>query len=221
MIGVARAAEPSDFTAKVRTPGTTFLQSTPKPRSTDWNGHDYWRKATNDLLQAYRNICAYSGSRTHRSTSSAATSLAASSVDHYLPKSKYPAKAYEWSNYRLARARLNNRKGNHQDVLDPFRLPSGWFVLDFRTFLLRPNAMLSDEDKSSVIATIARLGLNSDNDYVSERTSVVQQYCQNMLTFADVNRHWPYIASEMIAQGFDKNIRPHLSRAFLSLPVGP
>lgn len=219
MMRVVPATEPSDFAAKVRAPGSAFLSMTPNPRSTDWNNHQYWRDSTEDMLQAYAYVCAYSGAQTYRSTRHGSTSLTDSSIDHYLPKSKYPEYAYEWSNYRLARARLNNRKADHEDVLDPFALKDRWFILDFRSFLLHPNSRLKAEQRNSVNATIARLGLNSDDDYVNERSSVVQRYCQGSLSLTTMERYWPYVASEMRAQQFDTQIRPNLPQSFLSLPT--
>ena len=221
MIPVLEAAEPPNFAADVRDPGTTFLLSTPKPRSRDWKGHEYWRTAMDDLLIAYDKTCAYSGSWTYRHSGSGGSNLNQSSVDHFLPKSKYPDQAYEWSNYRLARARLNNRKADHEDILDPFMLQGRWFVLDFRSFLVLPNPILSGDDKTGVVATIARFGLNSDNDYVQERVSVVQEYCQGKLEWNHLKARWPFIAQEMIEQKFDACIRPNLSDAFLSPSAGP
>ena len=221
MIPVTPASEPNDFAGKVRNPGQRFLSSTPRPRSSDWGGHDYWRRATDDLLRAYGNICAYSGSWTFRNGGSPRPGLEDSSIDHFLPKSKYPDKAYEWSNYRLARTRLNNLKGNHEDVLDPFLLQERWFVLDFTTFLVQPNTNLANNDMHKVDATIVRLGLNAEQDYVQERIAVVAQYCHGRLKKFQLESKWPFIASEMTAQNFDVSIRPNLLRVFSSLSVGP
>lgn len=221
MIPVVKAIEPSDFDAKVRKPGENFLISTPSPRSNDWKGHEYWRKAIDDLLSSYGGICAYSGSWTYRNPGHGGSKLPHCSVDHFRPKSKYPNKAYEWSNFRLVRARLNNKKSDHEDVIDPFLLQGRLFVLDFRSFLVRPHPALSGNNLLSVNATIDRLELNLDSDYVQERTAVVQLYCQNALSWKRLKTHWPFIAMEMIEQNFEASIRPNLPLAFYSLPTGP
>ena len=41
-------------------------------------------------------------------------------IDHFRPKSKYPKLAFVWSNYRLAGQAINMRKGDSEDVVDPF-----------------------------------------------------------------------------------------------------
>ena len=202
LIPVVPAVEPADFDMKVKQPGVAFLRTTPYPSANAWGSHDYWRRAIEDLLVAYHKICAYSGSWTKTNVPSIST-LQDSSVDHFIPKSTTPAQAYEWANFRLSRTRLNNRKGNHSDVLDPFTLPNRWFTLDFRSFLIFPNHALSDSEKSRVQKTIDRLGLNTDNDYVQERIDVVREYCSGKLTLATLDDFWPFIAREMKAQDFD------------------
>ena len=174
MIPVAPALEPIDFNNKVRQPGAAFLHTTPHPSAAAWRRHDYWRRAIDDLRLAYHNICSYSGSWTKTNVGGTST-LQDSSVDHFIPKSSTPAQAYKWANFRLSRARLNNRKDNNNDVLDPFTLPGRWFTLDFRSFLISPNHALSGSEKRRVQKTIDRLGLNTDNDYVQERVEVVRE----------------------------------------------
>ena len=202
MISVAPAAEPADFDVKVRQPGTAFLKKTRCPGSRAWASHDYWRRAIGDLLGAYENICSYSGSWT-KTNAGSTTTPQDSSVDHFIPKSLAPSKAYEWANYRLSRARLNNRKGNHNDVLDPFSLPGRWFTLDFTSFLVIPHQSLSRNKKRRVQKTIDRLRLNTDNDYVQERVEVVREYCLGNSTFEVLKQFWPFIACEMKVQDFD------------------
>ena len=137
-----------------------------------------------------------------------------SSVDHFIPKSKSPSQAYDWDNFRLSRARLNNRKSNHDDVLDPFALPNGWFTIDFRSFLVVPNQDLPDPSKAEVRATIGRLELNSDNDYVQERIGVVRGYCLGNVTPGMLDAFWPFIAREMDAQDFDTVFLPTMQAVF-------
>ena len=139
-------------------------------------------------------------------------------MDHFIPKSLAPIQAYEWSNFRLSRARLNNRKGNHTDVLDPFTLPVRWFTLDFRSFLLFPTPVLSSSEKRKVQLTIDRLGLNVDDDYVQERVEVVKEYCLGKSTLATIEDFWPFIASEMRAQDFDSTFLVKMRGFFQTRP---
>ena len=201
MIPVTPAVEPSDFDTKVRQPGAAFLKKTPCPSARDWKRHDYWRKASQDLLDAYDRICSYSGSWTISNVNKS-DQWKKSSVDHFVPKSTDPNLAYDWSNYRLCRTRLNNRKGNHNDVLDPFTLADRWFIINFTTFLIRPNPILSCSDKDRVQKTLVRLELNH-NDYVNERINVICGYCSGNYTLPMLDDRWPFIALEMRAQNFD------------------
>lgn len=215
LIPVSPASEPDQFDTLVRQPGAKFLNETPTPTAKDWDGHNYWRHIHSDLLATYQYVCSYSGSWAKASTPGN-SSICDSSVDHYKPKSKYPDLAYEWSNYRLARARLNNNKGTHEDVLDPFHLPNGWFTLDFGSFLIRPNDVLSRHDKTLVQRTIDRLRLNDDDDYVDERVAVIGSYCRGESPSELLAERWPFIAREMIVQNFDSRYLPMMRPFFLS-----
>jgi hypothetical protein len=214
LIPVTMGAEPADFGSKVRAPGAVFLAAVPNPSRTEWRGNDYWRSALSDLLNAYNGICAYSASWTFRA--SGTTRPEDSTVDHFVPKSIVPAQAYEWDNFRLCRRRLNNRKGNHRDVLDPFTLTPGWFWLDFRTFLLVPNPALPAEDRARVVATIDRLELNTDNDYVNERIGAIREYCLGKVTLAQLDNRYPFVAAEMRHQNFDTSYLPRMKIYFES-----
>ena len=213
LIPVAQAVEPADFNNKVRQPGAAFLRTTPHPSGDAWQGHDYWRKAIADLRVAYHNICSYSGSWTKTNVGGTST-LQDSSVDHFIPKSSNPAQAYEWANFRLSRTRLNNRKDNSNDVLDPFTLPGRWFTLNFRSFLIFPNRALADSERRRVRKTVDRLGLNTDNDYIQERIEVVREYCLGNCTLAMLDAFWPFIANEMKAQDFDTVFLPLMQSVF-------
>ena len=218
MIPVVPAPEPVDFDVKVRQPGVAFLQSNPSPSSKDWRRHGYWRRAIGDLLAAYTSICSYSGSWTKSSAPGASPTIHDSSVDHFVPKSKAANQAYDWDNFRLSRARLNNRKSDYTDVLDPFTLPNGWFTMDFTSFLVRPSQGLPEESKKSVQATIDRLELNTDNDYVQERVGVVRGYCLGQVTSALLDSFWPFIAREMKMQDFDTVFLPTMQELFGEQP---
>ncbi len=213
LIKLTPVAEPLDFNGKVRVPGTAFLIRTPNPNHQQWRRNDYWRLALGDLFGAYNGICAYCSSWTFRTDRT--TRPQDGTVDHFVPKSVVPVQAYEWVNFRLCRRRLNERKGNNRDVLDPFTIAPGWFGLDFRTFRLIPNQVLSSMDSAYVVATIDRLQLNDDNDYVNERIGAIREYCLGRATISQLDKWYPFLAAEMRVQGFDTNYFPKL-RAFFA-----
>ncbi len=45
MIRIERKSELSDFDAKVRRPGLSYLKGLPPGEKPNWSGHGYWRKA--------------------------------------------------------------------------------------------------------------------------------------------------------------------------------
>lgn len=113
MISVQEQPEPPDFSKKVRDPGSAFIHQLSYP--VKWKNREYWRRSLHDLHTAYHGICAYSAHWIPCVTGAA-------TVDHFIPKSIAPQFAYEWKNYRLASSKMNSRKGDYQDVLDPFGL---------------------------------------------------------------------------------------------------
>ena len=53
VIRIARKAEPSDFDAKVRRPGLSYLKGLADGEKPNWSGHSYWRKAKEDMINDY------------------------------------------------------------------------------------------------------------------------------------------------------------------------
>lgn len=216
LIPINPAGEPASFDKRVRLPGQAFLRTTPNPVGAEWDDNNYWRRSIGDLQTAYSSICAYCGSWT---TSRGAHSTPSyRSVDHFVPKSVSPAQAYEWDNFRLCRTRLNGRKSDHRDVLDPFTLAPGWFQLRFLTFFVVPDLTLPPNDQDTVLATINRLQLNRDNDYVNERIGAIREYCLGNATKTHLRTYFPFIASEMNRQDFDINFLPRMKAYFLAHP---
>ena len=215
MIPVQLPAPPAHYSTAVRQPGLKFLASTPKPTNPQWNKHRYWQNIHGDLYNWHNGVCVYCASWTPRPRGHGVDHT---SIDHFVPKSKNPPLAYEWSNFRLVRSKLNNRKDNFQDVLDPCTLQPGWFRLSFTTFFLEPDATLSPQDRTRVIATIQRLLLNADTDYVYERARVIYRYAAGKITFSDVQRLYPFIASEMQAKSFDTAFKPSFVAAVAKRP---
>lgn len=148
-----------------------------------------WQNAIPDMMFLYQEICAYSCFRIHRVTG-------ATSVDHMAPKSKHWQQIYEWSNYRLASSRLNSRKRDYSDVIDPFERIDNWFQLEFVGFQVVPNPVLPDADKQAVLDTIKRLKLN-DADMRKTREDHWNYYKSGEISAAHLRRESPFVAREM------------------------
>jgi len=200
MIHVDRQTEPLEFEDRVRKRGQRFLQNTPRPTAKQWRSHSYWREVGPQLHDAYGGICAYSCHWIPYDTG-------ADTVEHFLPKDRHQNEAYEWNNYRLVCATLNGRKGTHEDVIDPFAVQDGWFVIDFPSMLVKPNVLLPLDDQGRVLASIERLGLNDEGTCLRSRTKWLGDYCSNGIPFDYLQRHAPFIASELVRQGLQNTIR--------------
>lgn len=206
MIPIVEQAEPPNFAVQVSQPGAAFLRNTPRP--TSWTNREYWRRVIPDLWRAHNGICAYT---CHWIPPDAG----ASTVDHFLPKSTHPQHAYDWKNYRLASPKVNRYKHNYLDVLDPFTLSPGWFVLVFPALLLKPGSHLSVDQKQQVQKTIARLKLNDDETLINSRLRWVLEYCDREITFSHLRRRAPFIAYEIERQHLKQSIRSMFERRTL------
>lgn len=196
MIPVRPEPEYPEFDSEVRRPGRAFLKNNPHPSNRDFRSHAYWRKAAGHLKAAYSSLCAYTSLHL----------VDVSSVDHFRPKTKYPNLAYEWSNYRLARQKINQRKGDAEDVIDPFQVKSGWFVLDLPSCLIRPGDGLNQRARDRVNATIATLKLNADDHLVQERCDWLTELAQGEVTLNFLNRRYPFLAVEVRRQGVEDRL---------------
>jgi hypothetical protein len=199
VIHVEQQPEPNDFNQKVRVPGCNFLENTPKSQGRNaWKNHEYWQESLTDLYKAYHHICSYTaawipypeGSRT---------------VDHFIPKSVEPEKAYEWSNFRLSCARANTWKGVHQDILDPFQIGHDWFIIDFPLLEVKPNLNLDSETQKAVTITIEKLRLNSF-ECKKARENWFNEYCNCNCNFDFLQRHAPFIAHELDRQNLVQKV---------------
>jgi 5-methylcytosine-specific restriction endonuclease McrA len=143
MIPVVLAPEPLNFDQTVRQPGLDAIRemvgevaiatrpgrkrnkiATSREDIPSDKFPPFWRGSLDDMLTAYRRLCAYSCMYIERVTGNA-------SVDHMFPKSETWDQVYEWKNYRLACGLMNSRKNDARDVLDPFEIQDGWFALEF------------------------------------------------------------------------------------------
>lgn len=191
MIPVKKQPPPANFVEKVEKPGNKLLAENPHPKKSELK--PYWRRIERELYEAYNHICAYSCLRIERVTGGR-------TVEHFKPTSKCPEEAYSWDNYRLVCWRLNGRKGDHEDVLDPFTLPDGWFVIDFPSLLMYPGEHLTEKQALQVKNTIKRLKLN-DEESITDRQDKLRKYVMYPLPFGYLEEIAPFIALELKRQG--------------------
>ena len=200
MIRVQPKPEYAAFNAAVRVPGRRFLQRNPNPSSKDFQKHNYWKRAKSELHRAYLR-CAYTSRRVRGD---------GVSVDHFLPKVKHQWLAYEWDNYRLARPKLNRNKGDSEQVVDPFNVRKGWFVLECPSCLIRPGNTLTANTRQDVVATILVLKLNS-HELADERCRWLADLALNLISFDYLEREYPFLASEVERQGIEAQLKTLLA----------
>ena len=220
MMRVIPAPVPASFEAKVRAPGILAMHErigasppvartagkvcarakiapgAPIKRLEDLRPDDfpnYWVRALADLFAAYGRVCRYCCFYIHPVTG-------ARSVDHMIPKSETWDQVYEWRNYRLSAGRLNARKNDYQDVLDPFDVQDDWFEMEFVGFQLKPRAGLAPPTRERIVATIERLKLN-DTTMCEARESDYDDYRNNDISRAKLKRESPLVAREVTRAG--------------------
>jgi uncharacterized protein (TIGR02646 family) len=173
VIPIQPQPEPADFDSKVRKKGRAALRKH-KPRppvpSDFWKGKDHWTALLVDLREAYSGLCAFMAIRIERVTG-------AKSVEHFKPKSKYPDLAYEWDNFRLVCGLLNGRKGNYEDVLDPFKLTQPVFGLEPLSGEIFVRGDCPAKLRAKAESTLTRLRLDSD----PECRKVRREHAQRIL----------------------------------------
>ncbi len=200
MIPIQLQPEPPHFIKRVRQPGHDFLIKKPNPTTRDWYTHNYWTRVVDDLYKAYSGICAYSCHWIPPDTGS-------KSVEHFKPKKKYPKEAYRWENFRLVSGNPNGRKGDYEDVLDPFTLSDGWFVIDFPSLLIRPGKGLLPAEAEQVIMTIKRLRLNDEGTCLQARMNWIRDHITVPFPFSHLEKKAPFIAKELKRQNMVETIR--------------
>ena len=191
MIPVAPQPEPNDFDTQVRQPGLRWLAENHGAASSQFPPH--WRKCLTELHTAYDGICAYVCIYIEPVTG-------AQSVDHFIAKSPRPELTYEWSNYRLACARMNSRKREFEDVLDPFTLPLGTFRLALSTCEIKPTAPEGSWERQTADATLQRLGLN-DQDCCDLRKYYLRRYQDGRISAEFLRERVPFVYQEVVRQG--------------------
>lgn len=197
MIHVAAQPEPISFDQEVRQKGLAWLRrkkiAMDQPLPLETNIEPYWRHCLDDMHASYDGCCAYLTIFFERVTGG-------SSVDHFIAKSQRADLAYEWSNYRLACSRMNSRKRDYDDVLDPFEVENGWFHLELVSGRIFPNPRLSDEQQRAVKETIDRLGLD-DAGNREMRARHYQEYREGFYTADFLKKRSPFVWMEANRQG--------------------
>lgn len=199
MIRVLPQPEPSYFEDRIRQRGRRFLSTTPSPTERQWRDHSYWKECSRDLHERYGGICAYS-------CHWIAFDTGWRQVEHFKPKKEFPFLGYEWSNYRLVCGVLNGRKGT-KDILDPFEIEDGWFILSFPSLLVRASPDLEDELRERVEKTRDILGLNDEATCLRNRARYLEDYCHNRLPFDVLLRDAPFLAKELQRQNLVETIK--------------
>ncbi len=196
MISLKRFAEPPEFEEQVRRPGKKFLVNSPLPTTKQWGSHSYWRNVKSTLYDLYGGICSY--------CCIWISPRGNEHVDHYVPKSKDPSLAYEWSNYRLASGRINGSKRDYE-IIDPFEMEDGWFVLDFGTMEVKVGDNVPDSKRTLVKYTIDKLKLNDLNTTIKDRRQWLNIYIEKQ-DMSFLEKYAPFIAAELKRQKLKEKI---------------
>ena len=187
MIRIERKAEPSDFDAKVRRPGLSYLQGLAAGEKPSWVRHSYWRKAKADMINAYKGICAYACCEITPSSSA--------EIDHFHPKSRYQNEAYEWQNLRLCSSNINKKKRDH-DVLDPFDVRDRTFGIVLATGSMVKLNKYDSAYEALCDKTIKVLGLN-EHEYIKTRNDILDDYLRGEISISKLQKCNPFVYSEV------------------------
>ena len=191
--------EPQEFDQRVRKPGNAGLARL-RVNGQKLRFNPLWNRVYDDFHRLYGGFCAYTCFyQVDRAT-----------VDHFRPKVRHPHLAYEWDNYRLSSPRTNQFKGKREDVLDPFEIGDGWFVLDFPSCLIRVRDGLEDALADAVTCTIDALRLNDDDYLVQRRFDLVHAFAEGCISQAYIRRMNPFVFDEITRQG----LWPDVERLF-------
>ena len=196
VIPVAKQPQPRGFHSQVGKKGAKTLakhKPVPPVPGKFWDGKEHWRLALNDLYDSYGRVCAFTAIRIERVTG-------ARSVEHFKPKSKYPQLAYEWLNFRLVCGLMNGRKGDYEDVLDPFELPPKTFDFNPQSGGLLVHRDCPANIRAKARATIDRLRLD-DADCRKVRLEHVDRLFAHDWTLEETRRQSPFVVACLEAQG--------------------
>ena len=145
------------------------------------------------MYTLYDGTCAYLAVHFERVTG-------AGSVDHFIAKSPMTSRAYDWPNYRLACSKMNSCKREYDDVLDPFHLADGWFLVELVSGRVFANPERTTAETKQIDAAILRLGLDEPGCR-EMRSRHFLEYCQGEYTAALLKKRSPFVWMEANRQG--------------------
>jgi hypothetical protein len=96
---------------------------------------------------------------------------------------------------------VNSYKGDSTDVIDPFVVHDGWFVMDFPICLVRAAHDLSSAITEQMEKTVKVLRLNDADHFVQERCNVVIEFLSGHISFDFLSRRYLFLAAEIHRQG--------------------
>ena len=125
----------------------------------------YWREFRPALESRTNKICWYCERQCYADAESGGR---APTVDHFRPLSKFPALAYDWSNWVFSCRRCNENKQDgwpEQGYVDPCAAvaaerPERYFGYDAKTGEITPTGGLAGDARLKALRTINDLGLN-------------------------------------------------------------
>ncbi|NCD09155.1 MAG: hypothetical protein EOL98_06960 [Negativicutes bacterium] len=197
MIHVDAQPEPASFNKNVRRKGIAWLRkkkiALDQPLPPKTTIEPYWRNCLDDMHACYKGCCAYLAIFFERGTGGG-------SVDHFVAKSQQADLAYEWSNYRLACSRMNSRKREYDDVIDPFEVKNDWFRLELVSGRIYPSPGLSKKLTQKIDTTITRLGLDDPGNR-EIRARHFQNYFEKGYPEDYLRSYSPFVWAEAKRQG--------------------
>lgn len=128
-----------------------------------------WREFRGDLEERFSGLCAY------------CEESCRGQVDHFRPKSRFPALVYEWTNWLYVCPECNQAKGDkwpEQGYVDPCAesepdRPENYFDFDTRMGYIKPRAGLSASQREMALQMIEHVKLN-DFHHVEQRRLLLE-----------------------------------------------
>jgi hypothetical protein len=186
MIPVKKVKKPSDFDAKVKTPGNTWLKANPsaqRPKA-------LWAPYTATLSDGFSGLCGYA----------AMYDPTGGTVDHFLSFKNHKHLAYEWGNYRFACSTLNSSKRNADAaVLDPYDVGDGWFEILLPSLQMAVTDAVPAKYREKANFTLKRLKLRDGERIIRWRKSWYDMYLSGKLNMDGLRQVAPLIAAAVEA----------------------
>ena len=195
---VKQRKEPPCFDGRVRKRGQEFVKTHPDVPVGKWP--PYWRDISRELWDAYDGIDAY--------YSFYFEYIMGVQVDHFLPKSRCPHLAYEWSNYRLASSGANGHKHTTVNILDPFTMKPHSFFINFLSGEIYPNPNYAKSYVLKCNQTIKALKLD-DQSLNYARRQRFYELCIGAVSLEHLKKISPFVWDEVCRQGLDRFVEAH------------